>query len=128
MEDDLRGGERGILKAVASKAQNLPAKSLDGQIKTAKFYLLMPNKGYFRSARKAAHHANYRDRSSHNSRRFVRIVTQKRKETLRKFSGLPVFLAFAHCVQFGVGDDSYVRAGGAVLILFFIFALAFFEL
>jgi len=43
----LRGGERGILKAVASKAQNLPAKSLDGQIKTAKFYHLMPNNGSF---------------------------------------------------------------------------------
>lgn len=38
------------------------------------------------------------------------------------------FMAFAYCVQFGVGDDSYVRAGGAALILFFIFALAFFEL
>jgi len=35
----LRGGEREILKAVAStKAQNLPAKSLDEQIKMAKFY------------------------------------------------------------------------------------------
>jgi len=44
----LRGGEQkiifkcdeqGILKAAAStKAQNLPAKNLDGQIKTAKFY------------------------------------------------------------------------------------------
>ncbi|WP_314987716.1 hypothetical protein [uncultured Campylobacter sp.] len=32
-------GEREILKAAAStKAQNLPAKSLDEQIKTAKFY------------------------------------------------------------------------------------------
>lgn len=124
----LRGGERGILKATASKTQNLPAKSLDGQIKTAKFYLLMPNKGYFRSARKAARHANYRDRNSCSSRRFVRIVIERRKETLRKFIGLPVFMAFAYCVQFGVEDDSYVRAGGAALILFFIFALAFFEL
>jgi len=44
----LRGGERGILKAAAStKAQNLPAKSLDGQIKTAKFHLLTPNKSHF---------------------------------------------------------------------------------
>nr|WP_315084264.1 hypothetical protein [uncultured Campylobacter sp.] len=34
----LRGGERGILKAASTKAQNLPAKGLDGQIKTAKFY------------------------------------------------------------------------------------------
>ena len=31
------------------------------------------------------------------------------------------FMALAYCVQFGVGDDSYTRAGGA-----FIFALAFF--
>jgi hypothetical protein len=37
-------------------------------------------------------------------------------------------MAFAYCVQFGVGDDSYARAGGAALIVFFIFALAFFEL
>ena len=44
----LRGGEREILKAVAStKAQNLPAKSLDEQIKMAKFYHLLPNNGYF---------------------------------------------------------------------------------
>jgi len=43
----LRGGERGILKAVAPKAQNLPAKSLDWQIKTAKFHLLTLNNGYF---------------------------------------------------------------------------------
>ena len=35
----LKSDEQGILKAVAStKAQNLPAKSLDEQIKTAKFY------------------------------------------------------------------------------------------
>ncbi|EEV17173.1 hypothetical protein [Campylobacter gracilis] len=34
----LRGGERGILKAVAStKGRNLPAKGLDGQIKTQNF-------------------------------------------------------------------------------------------
>lgn len=38
------------------------------------------------------------------------------------------FMAFAYCVQFGVGDESYVRAGGAALIVFFIFALAFFKL
>ncbi|WP_298063333.1 hypothetical protein [uncultured Campylobacter sp.] len=38
------------------------------------------------------------------------------------------FMALAYCVQFGVGDDSYTRAGGAALIVFFIFALAFFEL
>ena len=38
------------------------------------------------------------------------------------------FMAFVYCVQFGVGDESYVRAGGAALIVFFIFALAFFEL
>jgi len=38
------------------------------------------------------------------------------------------FMAFAYCVQFGVGDDSYVRVGGAALIVFFIFALTFFEL
>ncbi|WP_298029416.1 hypothetical protein [uncultured Campylobacter sp.] len=31
-------GERGILKAASTKAQNLPAKGLDGQIETAKFY------------------------------------------------------------------------------------------
>lgn len=37
-------------------------------------------------------------------------------------------MAFAYCVQFGVGDDSYVRAGGTALILFLSFALAFFEL
>lgn len=66
----LKSGEQVILTAVAStKAQNLPAKSLDGQIKTAKFYrksrqgaikscefiltsvvkfyLLMPNDGHF---------------------------------------------------------------------------------
>ena len=36
------------------------------------------------------------------------------------------FMALAYCVQFGVGDDSYTRAGGAALIVFFIFALAFF--
>ena len=58
----------------------------------------------------------------------MRIVIKRRKETLRKFSGLPIFMAFAYCVQFGVGDDSYVRVGGAALILFFIFAVAFFEL
>jgi len=63
-------GEREILKTAAStKAQNLPAKSLDGQIKAAKFrrksrqgaikscefiltsvvkfYLLMPNDDHF---------------------------------------------------------------------------------
>ena len=147
----LRGGEREILKAAAStKAQNLPAEGLGGQIKTAKFYrksrqgaikscefilasvakfyLLMLAKGYLCPARKVTRHANYRDRSSHNSRRFVRIVIERRKEALRKFSGLTVFLAFAYCVQFGVGDDSYVRVGGAALIVFFIFALAFFEL
>ena len=56
-----------------------------------KFYLLMLAKGYFCTARKAARHANYRDRSSHNSRRFVRIVIERRKEALRKFSGLFVF-------------------------------------
>ena len=38
------------------------------------------------------------------------------------------FMAFAYCVQFGVEDDNYVRVGGAALIVFFIFALAFFEL
>ena len=38
------------------------------------------------------------------------------------------FMTFTYCVQFGVGDESYVRAGGAALIVFFIFALAFFEL
>lgn len=38
------------------------------------------------------------------------------------------FYGVAYCVQFSVGDDSYVRAGGAALIVFFIFALAFFEL
>ena len=38
------------------------------------------------------------------------------------------FMAFAYWVQFGIGDDSYVRVGGAALILFFIFAVAFFEL
>ncbi|WP_297987897.1 hypothetical protein [uncultured Campylobacter sp.] len=38
------------------------------------------------------------------------------------------FMAFAYCVQFGVGDDSYVRVDGAALIVFFIFAIAFFEL
>ena len=38
------------------------------------------------------------------------------------------FMTFMYYVQFGVGDESYVRAGGAALILFFIFALAFFEL
>ena len=58
---------------------------------------------------------------------FVRIVIERRKEALRKFSGLPVFMAVAYCVQFGVGDESYVRAGGAALISFFIFALAFFK-
>ena len=150
MEDDLRGGEREILKAAAPKAQNLPANSLDEQIKTAKFYrksrqgaikscefiltsvvkfyLLMLAKGYFCPTRKATRHANYRDHSSHSSRRFVRIVIERRKEALREFSGLPVFMAFAYCVQFDVGDDSYIRVGGAALILFFIFALAFFEL
>ena len=56
-----------------------------------KFYLLMLAKGYFCPARKAARHANYRDRSSHNSLRFVRIVIERRKEALRKFSGLLVF-------------------------------------
>ena len=37
-------------------------------------------------------------------------------------------MAFAYCVQFGVGDESYDRVGGAALIVFFIFAVAFFEL
>ncbi|WP_298053455.1 hypothetical protein [uncultured Campylobacter sp.] len=97
-------------------------------VSVTKFYLLMLAKGYFCPTRKAVRHANYRDRSSHASRRFVRIVIERRKETLRKFSGLPVFMAFAYCVQFGVRDDSYVRAGGAALIVFFIFAVAFFEL
>ncbi len=34
----LKSDEQVILKAAAPKARNLPAKSLDGQIKTAKFY------------------------------------------------------------------------------------------
>jgi len=71
----LRGDEQGILKAAAStKAQNLPAKSLDWQIKTAKFHLLRRIRALSHPTLKAARHANYRDRSSHNSRRFVRIV------------------------------------------------------
>jgi len=55
----------------------------------------------------------------------VRIVIERRKEALRKLSGLPVFMAFVYCVQFGVGDDSYVRVGGAALILFLSLRLLF---
>ena len=58
----------------------------------------------------------------------MRIVIERRKETLANLAACLFFMAFAYYVQFGVGDDSYVRVGGAALILFFIFALAFFEL
>ncbi len=53
------------------------------------------------------------------------------KDEKKRFANLAAclfFMAFAYCVQFGIGDDSYVRVGGAALILFFIFAVAFFEL
>lgn len=51
------------------------------------------------------------------------------KDEKKHFANLAAclfFMAFTYCVLFGVGDDSYARAGGAALILFFIFALAFF--
>ena len=57
----------------------------------------------------------------------VSSFKDKKKRTANLAACL-FFMAFAYCVQFGVGDDSYVRAGGAALIVFFIFALAFFEI
>lgn len=50
------------------------------------------------------------------------------KKRIANLAACLFFMAFAYCVQFGVRNDSYVRVGGAALILFFIFALAFFEL
>ena len=58
----------------------------------------------------------------------ILCVSSFKDERKRSANLAAVFMAFAYCVQFGVGDDSYVRVGGAALILFFIFALAFFEL
>ncbi len=37
------------------------------------------------------------------------------------------FMAFAYYVQFGVGDESYVRAGGAALISLFYLCACFFR-
>ena len=37
------------------------------------------------------------------------------------------FMAFTYCVQFGIGDDSYVRVGGAALILFFLYSRLLFS-
>ena len=57
----------------------------------------------------------------------VSSFKDKKKRTANLAACL-FFMAFTYCVQFGVGDESYVLAGGAALIVFFIFALAFFEL
>ena len=57
----------------------------------------------------------------------VSSFKDKKKRTANLAACL-FFMTFTYCVQFGVGDKSYVRAGGAALIVFFIFALAFFEL
>ena len=57
----------------------------------------------------------------------VSSFKDKKKRTANLAACL-FFMAFTYCVQFGVGDESYVRAGDVALIVFFIFALAFFEL
>ncbi|WP_298705074.1 hypothetical protein [uncultured Campylobacter sp.] len=56
----------------------------------------------------------------------VSSFKDKKKRTANLAACL-FFMAFTYCVQFGVGDESYIRAGGAALIVFFIFAVAFFR-
>ena len=56
----------------------------------------------------------------------VSSFKDKKKRTANLAACL-FFMAFTYCVQFGVGDESYVLAGGAALIVFFYLCACFFR-